>query len=194
MAGEKVVRGKSGTFIEIYDNGVVAALNRLARGVVDMTPVMAAIGGALVASTKERFARSVDPSGIPWKPLSDVTIAKRRKGKGGGPPTPLLDTGRLRNSISFAVPRPNEAIIGTNVEYATTMHFGARMGEFGRYSQVGRVRKYGLGTFQGSAGTKRGFPIPWGNIPPRPFLGVSSDDRTEILDIVQVVLARALTK
>lgn len=43
-----------------------------------------------------------------------------------------------------------------------------------------------FGMSQGYAGkTKRGAPIPWGDIPPRPFLGVSEEDGDRILDILR---------
>jgi len=34
-------------------------------------------------------------------------------------------------------------------------------------------------------------PIPWGDIPARPFLGLSDEDRSGILDIVSEALAAA---
>jgi phage gpG-like protein len=34
-------------------------------------------------------------------------------------------------------------------------------------------------------GSKSEFPHLWGDIPERPFLGISDDDRSNILDIVQ---------
>ena len=59
--------------------------------------------------------------------------------------------------------------VGSSLEYAAVQQFGARRGEFGR--------------------TRRGAPIPWGDIPARPFLGVSRVDRVEILDILAGYLA-----
>jgi phage gpG-like protein len=71
------------------------------------------------------------------------------------------------------------------------MQFGAKEGEFGRYSQIGRVRKYGLRDFRGAAGTKKGFPIPWGDIPPRPFLAVTDEDTDAIVALTEDYLRRA---
>lgn len=176
--------------IEVNDAEVRAAFNRLLAAGEKPRPYLDAIGNALANSARLRFAAGVEPSGKPWEPLSPVTIALRRKGKGAGSAKPLLDTGRLRNSITYRV-GANQVIVGTNVIYARMQHFGARMGAFGRYSQIGRVRKYGLGTFKGSAGTKKGFPIPWGNVPARPFLGVSAEDKTEILDILRTKILGA---
>ena len=52
------------------------------------------------------------------------------------------------------------------------MQFGARYGAFGTIS--------------------RGGSIPWGNIPARPFLGISDTDRSNIAATVEEWLADAL--
>jgi phage virion morphogenesis protein len=175
--------------IEVEDSALRAWLTRLAQEAKDLRPALDEIGAALRTSTFERFRASKEPSGESWRPLSPVTLALRRKGRGSGGARILWNSGRLANSISYRV-GDRYVEVGTNTVYARTQHFGARKGAFGRYSQVGRVRKYGLGTFKGSAGTQKGFPIPWGDIPPRPFLGISSDDRREIIDILRARLAQ----
>jgi phage virion morphogenesis protein len=170
--------------IEVHDSELRASFDRMLSAGQNPQPYLRAIGDALTNSTRLRFNDSQAPDGSAWAPLSPVTLALRRKGKGSGGAKPLLDTGRLRNSITSSVDA-NSVTVGTNVDYGAMQHFGAKRGEFGRYSQVGRVREFGLGTFKGSAGTNKGFPIPWGNVPARPFLGLSNDDRTEILDILR---------
>jgi phage gpG-like protein len=65
--------------------------------------------------------------------------------------------------------------VGTNVIYAGTHQFGARQGAFGR--------------------TRRGGPIPWGDIPARPFLptdGLPEEQRREVLDLIREHFARAV--
>lgn len=151
--------------IEVDDRTVKAWLAKLERVVTDMTPAMRAIGHFLAESARLRFRDSTAPDGRRWAPLSPVTIARRRKGSS----TPLLDTGRLRNSITFRADR-RSADIGTNVIYAAVQQLGARKGAFGR--------------------TRRGSPIPWGNIPARPYLGVSADDRRDIVGLLRDVIQR----
>jgi phage gpG-like protein len=56
------------------------------------------------------------------------------------------------------------------MEYAATQQYGARRGEFG------------TGSYKTRKGT---FPMPWGDIPARPFLGFSDDDQAIILGIVR---------
>lgn len=129
-------------------------------------PMLKEIGEAVVESTKLRFTDGAGPTGAPWAPLRPVTLARRRKqGKGA---QPLLDTGRLRNSFAKRL-EPRAVWIGTNVPYAAVHQFGAAKGSLG----TGRYK-----TRKGS------FPIPWGNITARPFLGFSQDDQAEIMEII----------
>ena len=60
--------------------------------------------------------------------------------------------------------------IGSPMVYAGTFNFGAKSGEFG----------FGMyATRQGS------FPIPWGNIPARRFLGLSAADKVNVADLIR---------
>ncbi len=155
------------TTIEIHDEGVDAALARLLAFGQSPRLYLEPIKNLLIDSTRLRFREARSPEGAPWAALSPVTIARRRRGSS----RPLLDTGALRNSITGRV-TGNELIVGTNKRQAPMLHFGARKGQFGR----GRYR------------TKRGsFPIPWGNVPPRPIFGLSAEDRSGILDILASV-------
>ena len=152
--------------IEITDDAS-GGLRRLEQMGVNLRPVLGAIGNAMRESSVLRFRDSTAPDGGRWKPLSPVTVALRRKGSS----SPLLDTGRLRNSLTFAV-GSRHVDIGTNVIYAGTHQFGARKGAYGK--------------------TKRNSPIPWGNVPARPFLGVSRTDEREINGIVADFVRQAL--
>ncbi len=58
-----------------------------------------------------------------WQPLSEITIRKRRKGKGKGSIKILMDTGTLRRSI-FPVAKEKEALVYTNLNYAPMHQFG----------------------------------------------------------------------
>jgi phage virion morphogenesis protein len=149
--------------VEINDRQVNAAFRKLTQAGTNLRPILTSIGEAMVESTKLRFRDSQAPDGGQWAPLSPVTIALRRQGSS----KPLLDTGRLRNSITRAV-GVRDVVIGTNVIYAGTHQFGARKGQYGR--------------------TRRGAPIPWGNVPARPFFGMSRGDKAEIMTILRDAL------
>lgn len=74
-------------------------------------------------------------------------------------------TGLLSQQI-FSIPGTNQVEVGSNRIYAAMMQFG---------------------------GTKAQFPNLWGNIPARPFLGISDEDETHILDAVGEYLGAAFT-
>ena len=136
----------SGVTVTIDDSQVRSMLGRLQRNLDDWTPAMKSIGEFLVGRIKLGFHDGSDPWGAPWLPLSAVTVARRRQASG----QPMRDTGRLMNSITSRVTGPHTVDVGTNVKYAATHQFGARKGQYGR--------------------TRRGTPIPWGNVPARPFM------------------------
>lgn len=72
------------------------------------------ISTKIMGIVQDRFQNSVDPDGNQWKAL------KNRKGK------PLLDTGKLRNSI-HKINKFNLAGVGTNLDYARVHNEGAKI-------------------------------------------------------------------
>ena len=164
--------------IKYDDRQVRAALNRLLRAGNDLTPVMRAIAGHLEADVEQAFARQTAPDGTAWAKLKPSTVARRKKkGKGA---TPILEqSGNLLRSITSDYDATS-AIVGTNLVYAATHQFGAKKGEFDPLAQ--------LSAAPGIRSLRRA-PIPWGDIPARPFLGVSDADRANILDTINRHLA-----
>ena len=160
----------SGASVTVDDKAVVEALRDLQRRVGDPSPALNAIGQLLVTETDLAFRGERDPWGRSWSALSPVTAKKRR----GSTSQILSDTGRLRNSVNARV-QGDSVTVGTNVEYAAPQQFGAKKGAFGS--------------------TRRGAPIPWGDIPARPFLP-TRDGRVDLpegtrLDILALI-AKAL--
>lgn len=152
-------------------------------------PLMQIIAQDLENSTRLRFTDSRDPNGVPWAPITlaaKLSRARRLASKSGqtlrtmnvaklraflGPAQPLLDTRVLANSITSRATN-TYAEVGTNKNYAPTHQFGARQGQYGR--------------------TKRGAPVPWGNVPARPFLGLSDADRLLITERVEAFILGAV--
>lgn len=150
--------------LEIDDHEVLAALTRLARHIDYLEPALDKIGAAVADSIKANFRDQQDPDGNDWKELSDVTKERRRQGRGSGSPEILRDTGRLKESIASQT--GDFAVeIGSDVKYANMMQFG---------------------------GDKSDYPWLWGDIPARPFVGVSDHDRAQILDILHDYLERSI--
>lgn len=178
----------AGAFVDITVNetDIVERLRRIAGS--DRADALREIGEHLQLSHRERWPLARSPEGVPWAPLSETTKARKEKNVD----KILVESGDLSETLRYQLVGNDSLEFGTDRVYGATHQFGAKMGEFGRYSQIGRVQKFGLGTFQGSAGTQKGFPIPWGDIPARPFLGISDDDRIAILDILEGYLGRKI--
>lgn len=157
--------------VEIQDQELRYALRRLVAFGEDLSPATGAVAAYLLRVTEDAFEQERDPAtGEAWAPLSEVTLRQREKSGhvGSGGAKKLQVSRNLLDSI-VADFDASTAVVGTNLKYATTQQFGAERGKFGR------------GEFK----TKKGsFPIPWGDIPPRPFLGVSPDDERAITDII----------
>jgi len=149
--------------IELRDAELQAALARGQGLLGDLTPVMQAIGEALVQSSKDRIAAGQTPEGTAFAPRSQVTEAVyARKGWSYG--LPLNVGGDLRGQV-HAVAGPDRVEVGSPMAYAAMMQFG---------------------------GSKARFPHLWGDIPARPYLGLSEDDRTDVLAEVAEAITGAL--
>ena len=159
--------------ITVDDKAVQAALQQLLARTSDLTRPMHDIGEHLAETTKRRFATSTGPAGEPWAPNTEVTIlrylgafrssftksgAQSKKGAArAGAKKPLIGESRSLSTTIFYTATRNSVEIGSPEEYAAMQQLG---------------------------GAKARYPHLWGDIPPRPFLGVSPDDARSILDIV----------
>lgn len=170
--------------IQVDDRNVTDVLAELQRRLTNMTPAMKQIGEALVGSTKQRFTTSTGPDGLPWAPNSMVTYlrmidrradttlkrgpnAGRLSAKGVGLAAgkkPLIgETRHLRDTI-FPIVGADSVTIGSPEVYSAVQQFGEAKGAAGQ--------------------DRRHHPIPWGKIPPRPFIGLSTGDEESVLAIV----------
>lgn len=138
----------------------------------DLSPLTRRISGVLADATERAFADEADPTtGAYWLPLSPVTIARRAK-QGKWPGQMLqVSQGGLASSIQEDS-GPDEARLGSDKVYGPALQFGAWKGAFGR--------------------TKRGAPIPWGDLPSRPFMGVGPRDEEDIMDHLRDYLRKAV--
>lgn len=168
---------QGGITITVDDAQIRQTLEQIARRGADLRPALSAIGALVRESVRANFAQGGRP--VPWKAI------KNRKGQ------PLRDTGRLMNSLTRKVTQ-NEVLVGTNVVYAAVHHFGAPRGSLGT---VTATVKPHMRTIRQVFGRKlptakqvsvrshlRRMPIPWGDIPARPFMMVQDDDLVEIRD------------
>jgi phage virion morphogenesis protein len=159
--------------IEIDDAALRAALGRAAAALADPSPLMADIGEYVREATKRRFAAGAGPDGVAWAPRSPATLeAYARRGDRPGA-RPLTGPSRaLSTRIAWEmIPGGQGVAIGSGEVYAAAMQFGMPKG----YAGIAR----------------NDTPIPWGDIPARPFLGLSEDDRMAIREIIAEWLSDA---
>lgn len=138
-------------------------LSRLAAFGQDETSLMDQIGRALVTGAAERIASTnVSPDGAAWEPSKRVVETGGRT---------LYLSGALERGINHWA-ASDHVLVGSNTPYAAVHQLGAAVGS--------------LGVWVGNDKNGRSMTVlsPWGDIPARPFLGVSDEEAEEITDFV----------
>lgn len=167
--------------ISVNDKEVSQALHALKEKVIDLRPVLVTIGHILEDSTKDRLdsGHNVDPTGKPWVTLQPWYQEQKKAYKNHI----LSLTGRLSDSINSDVVDGHTVIVGTNVPYAAIHQFG------------GVIRpKTSKGLAIGGVNSDGDANLGWAKkvtIPARPFLGISNQDKENILDAVLDHMAAA---
>ncbi len=151
--------------VTIDSSQIGKVLDDLAERLGNLTTPLNDIAEYLHQSTDDRFRQKVAPDGSPWAPLSAVTLARKRG------PGILREKGTLQDTLRKQVTR-NEMAFGTDRPYGAVHQFGQK---------------------KGASGSSKGRPIPWGDIPARPYLGLSADDESEVLLIIHDYLSEPLT-
>ncbi len=179
--------------IEVEDAEVQRVLRRTLNAVKRPQPLLKAIGEVLVGSTKPRFQTSTGPDGTRWQENSPTTLLedlRRRSGihdketgkrvgtKNGYYLKRGDDKGRLskRSGSILAAKKP---LIGEGKALSLRINYQV----VGESVHVGTPEAYGA--MQHFGGKKSQFKHLWGDIPARPFLGVSDHDRESILDTMR---------
>lgn len=150
--------------VELDDAAWRDAMRELVSKTQQLRPLYKAIGDVLEESTKQRFVDSKAPDGSAWKPNAQSTIdAYLGKFKGN-----YRKDGRL-NKKGAARAAGKKPLIGESRDLSTRINYAAD-----------------------TAGVTLGSPLVYaathqfgrGNIPARPFLGVSSADEGAIRDAI----------
>ncbi len=149
----------------IQSDEITPALQRVGEALDNPLPLFQDLGEYLVDSTTRRFPTGTAPDGSVWARKSPVTIAAQ-----GGRRTNRLDTRPLFGPSGALSSTINYEASADGVEWGSPMVYAA-MQQFG--------------------GSRSAFPHLWGDIPARPFLGVSAEDETNVLDIIGEYLAQA---
>ncbi len=200
----------AGARIIVDDAEVLAAFGRASAGLGDLAPLMADVGQSLVLSVDQRFATGHGPGGVPWRPLHPRTVKRK-----GGKTLILVDTARLKNSITYRA-SAREVEVGTNVQYAAAHQFGATIEipartqearrrtetrkrkaadgtetvwRKGQFAKLQRTKAGGFKTVRGTALETVAIGAHTITIPARPFLGVDDGDKAAIVEAVEVHIA-----
>lgn len=140
---------------EIQDAELQRALRRVLSSVDNPQPLLHDIGQILKESTMRRFETSTAPDSSRWAKNAESTM-RRHPGKLKKPLIGETGNGGLGFTIDYQT-SSDSVSVGSNKPYAAMMHFG---------------------------GKKSQFKNLWGDIPARPFLGISDSDAGSILDKV----------
>ena len=147
--------------IKADSSPIEAILTRLNQFDADKSKLFDEIGAGLVSSVQDRFFTGRDVDGNPWK------MSRRARLQGG---QTLRDTGRLMNSYTHNV-LSSGVEVGTNVEYAPYLHYGATIlpknGQYITFAVAGQYRR-----------------VKQSVLPPRTQLGINAEDEATVLDIV----------
>ena len=145
---------------------LVGGPSRVTRGKKKATRL---IGEMLVSSTQQRFEDGKGPDGVKWK---ESARAKVEKGQ------TLVDTGRLRNSIGYQASE-KAVIVGTNVVYGAIHQDGGKT-----EPHVIRAKHAKALAWPGGEHPVKEVHHPGSDIPPRPYLGISAEDKAEAKEIL----------
>lgn len=183
-------------WVKVEDADIRGALLRLQAFGADTTPAMRDIAAIGEATTRMRFRTGIDPDGRPWK------VSNRVAESGGR--TLTLD-GHLGDSVSSRYGR-RDATWGVNRVYAALQQFGGTVvPRKSRYLSVpltnkarvaGSPRNYegklvfletehGKFLYDPDSETAQYVLLRKVTVPARPFLGLSRDDREDILDAIE---------
>ena len=151
--------------VTVDDARVQAVLGKIAAGTRNAGPLWRMIGEDLVQSTKERFATSTAPDGSKWDGNSQTTMDAYIGRISGA----YKKNGELskKGAKAIAGKRP---LVGRSKMLAEQIHYNVTDGGL----EVGSSMIYSA--MQQFGGRKADWPHLWGDIPARPFIGLSDKD------------------
>jgi len=118
--------------IKVDDKAFRASLDRLYKGLGNLTPVMQGIGQALESKVSERFETRTDPNGKNWAPWASSTIegypfpgSPAGAGKEGAGNARLLDRyGKMLGGLSHQA-TATSVRVGFDEAYSAYHEFGS---------------------------------------------------------------------
>ena len=176
---------------------------RLVDRVQNPRDILTAVGALVLAENQQNF-RAQSGGGKPWMArstpniaglISDFNAGRNPPSRRFSPRPALVDTGRLRQSLTFAV-QGSEVNVGTSLQYAPRLQEGGV--ERLRLTAQGRQN---LGSFlarRRDLGARLGFLLSPRRraitirIPPRTIVGMSNQLLGDVLNEIADVLVEGL--
>jgi phage virion morphogenesis protein len=148
------------------------------------------IGEYVLRSTRDRAAQQKAPDGTAWAPLSPRYKRLKDK-KRPGLPMLRFDFHMLGDQLSQQV-QGNDLVIGTSAPYGARQHFGGTFEHASRATDVffkrerdGTVGNRFVSRRKSNFAQRATIPAYKVTTPARPWLGLSTQDETEVLAIAQ---------
>jgi len=168
-----------------------SAIARVLDFMRDPTRVREAVGELLLDSAQNRImAGGPAPDGQPWEPLSPAYLLTKKG------PGILRESNKLMNKLRWQ-PTEDGIVIGSDRPYAAIHQLGGVIKKKARDGTV-RLRKVGGRTQFAKKSHKnaRTLSVRFGehtiHIPARPYLGVSEQDKADVVDVIGDLLQKAL--
>ena len=157
--GEKM----TGVNIEFNIQDALDALIKIESNLDDTQGLFNHIGETLLDIHEARFNAQESPDGVPWQALSPWYQESKAKQKD----KILTLDGNLRSTLHWQI-EGNTLLFGTNLVYGAIHQFG------------GTIKPV-----RGNALNVGGRPVKQVVIPARPWLGVSTQDKLLLVDVVR---------
>lgn len=149
-----------------------AAIRSAAAQLEDMTPIFRDVTEYMIEATRKRSRTGTAPDGSRWAAKRPATLERYKALGYGNLSRVLIGPGKRLSREIVGQASPQGAVIGSALIYSRVMQEGAAKGAFGA--------------------DRRGRPVPWGRIPARVWLGISAQDETQIIDIVDEHVGKPL--
>lgn len=161
--------------VQVTGERALAWARRVAQAAASPESLLKAIGEDLTESTKQRFGTGTAPDGSKWAPnrpaTLDALLGKQHRYKKGN------RKGYL-NAAGHKVVAGKKPLIGQTRHLSTEINYALRKGGsaweliWGSPKEQAAMMQFG--------GKKSQFSHLWGDIPARPFLGISAADMANI--------------
>ena len=145
----------------IDGTAAIEHLSGLVEAIKDPSPLLAELGEYGLRSTRARFKTQTAPDGTAWAALQPWYQKEKRRNKN----RILTLNGYLRGQMTWQLVGDRTVEIGSNLPYAAVHQFGATI-----KPRAAKVLMF------------RGHVAKSVTIPARPYLGLSDEDRSEIVE------------